>query len=52
MTILNCKIKNMYVINFCDFVVTFGKVDDKFSIKFRKKKSIIFKNLYFYQRLI
>ena len=29
----------MYVINFCHFVVTFGKVeDDKFSIKFRKKK--------------
>ena len=28
----------MYVINFCHFVVIFGKVeDDKFSIKFRKK---------------
>ena len=38
MTILNCKFKNMYVINFCHFVVIFGKVDDKFSIKFRKKK--------------
>ena len=31
----------MYVINFCHFVVSFGKVDDKFSIKFRKKKICI-----------
>ena len=33
----------MYVINFCHFVVSFEKVDDKFSIKFRKKICIVTK---------